>query len=284
MYLLLAVFCSTSIMLIFKILPRFNVSSLPVILANYVAAIILGIIHISASAEPISTAKLLNMLPAYAGGVFFVLVFLLFSESARTIGIAITSVSSKMSIMIPVLAGILFWNEPLSWNKSIGVLFAMTSFGLILYKPQTEIKKSLKALFFPLLLLLGNGTNDIILKIAQSFYCNNMIDYFGYLLMVFMVALIVGSFLILFVPQRKELLNSSTWLWGFLIGTLNWYSTYFFMLGLKTFDISVFIPIFNVGIVSFGALFGFLIFKEPFYKINLIGYLFALLAITLISL
>lgn len=283
-YLALSILFSSSIMLTFKLIPRQNLSSLPVIFINYLVAIALGLIHVYKHLPKLTFSYFLNLYPAYLAGILFILVFFLFSESARNVGIAITSVSSKMSVIIPVLAGILFWQESVTWSKLLGILFSFLAFILILYKPQNEIKKNAFAFLLPLMLFLGNGINDVISKIAQVHFCQTNIDYVAYLLMVFFIAFAVGLIIIIFLPERRELIIPKTWLWGTILGVLNWYSTYFFLLGLSVFELSIFIPIFNVSIVSLGALLGFLLFKEPLLKLNLIGYLFALLAIGLISL
>lgn len=281
MYLLLAILLSTSIMFVFKWLARLQLYVLPVVVVNYLVALCWGIFFLSLFASKFSFSKMWGMYPAYLSGVLFILVFLVFGESTRRVGIAITSVSSKMSVVIPVMWGVLIWKEELNWVKWMAIWLTLLAFVFVFYQPRREAKAPGK-LWLPLLLFLSSGINDLNSKFGQSVFCKTTFDYYTYLTLVFGISLVIG-FVILFVKASLNELNTiKTWFWGFLLGSLNWFSTYFFLQGMSVFDVSVFLPVFNVSIVTLGALMGILFFGEKFHKVNLLGYLFALVAIVLI--
>jgi uncharacterized membrane protein len=64
---------------------------------------------------------------------------------------------------------------------------------------------------------------------------------------------------------------------------LNWYSTLYFLKGLDIFQVSFFVPVFNVGVVALSAITGYMVFKEKLSRMNWIGIVLAILAIVLIA-
>lgn len=68
-------------------------------------------------------------------GVFFILTYKLFGLSSDKAGLAITAVASKMSVVIPVLAGFLLFHDHLSVLKIVGILLVLLSFYFI-FKPE----------------------------------------------------------------------------------------------------------------------------------------------------
>jgi drug/metabolite transporter (DMT)-like permease len=70
---------------------------------------------------------------------------------------------------------------------------------------------------------------------------------------------------------------------GILLGLLNWYSTLFVLKGLSFFQVSVFMPVYNIGVVALASLTGMFIFGEKLTRINKLGIALALVAILLIA-
>jgi len=70
---------------------------------------------------------------------------------------------------------------------------------------------------------------------------------------------------------------------GLVLGMLNWASMFFLLKGLEKMQVSVFIPVLNVSVVTLSALIGFLVFREKLRPVNWAGIALALLAIVLIA-
>jgi drug/metabolite transporter (DMT)-like permease len=70
---------------------------------------------------------------------------------------------------------------------------------------------------------------------------------------------------------------------GFVLGSLNFGATYYFVRSMKLFESAFLFPVVNAGIVSLVAIIGFLFFNEKLSKYNWIGILTAVVAIIMIS-
>ncbi len=281
LYLILAVVQSTLIVVLFKLFIRFGINNLQAIVVNYFVASMLGFslsTGFSGIAEITDQAWLIF---AILSGFFLMFVFNIFALSSQKVGVAITAVTSKMSVVIPVVFGFLLYNEPLGILKIIGIICALMAFYLT-FKREEKISIKSYYLILPVLLFLGNGTNDTLLNYAERRFLFGDSMYF--LSSAFFISLIFG--LIFFgikscvKPQKIEWKNIAG---GTILGLLNLGSTYFFLQALSVFESSVFFPIFNVSIVALAALIGYFVFKETLRRINWLGILLAALAIIIMA-
>ncbi len=281
--LLSALFFSLCIMVTFKLFPRFGISITQAIITNYFVASSLGFLMLGETPNTEFFKGNDWIFTAMLSGLFLILVFNVFALSAEKAGVAITAVSSKMSVIIPVLAGFLFFNETLPFIKIVGVIFVMISFYLVFKKKEGyQLKWAL--LILPFLLFLGNGTNDTILKFAQYNFINSDTGYIKFLTVAFGISFLLGTIvLIIRIILKKETIKLKNILAGIWLGTCNWFSTLFFLKGLGVMDVSVFIPVFNAGLVSLAALIGLTIFKEPLNRLNIFGIILSVIAITFIA-
>ncbi|HAH58189.1 MAG TPA: hypothetical protein DCL86_08590, partial [Bacteroidales bacterium] len=126
---------------------------------------------------------------------------------------------------------------------------------------------------------------DSAVKITQALFLSNETnDYVSYAATAFVFAFILSS-VVVFVAQTKtrQSINLSTIVAGIVLGLLNWASIFFMLKGLNQVEVSVFIPLLNVSVVSLSAIIGYLFFKERISIINFIGIVLAIVAILLIA-
>ncbi|NLF41779.1 MAG: DMT family transporter, partial [Bacteroidales bacterium] len=214
-------------------------------------------------------------------GVTFIVVFFLFALSAQKAGVAITAVLSKMSVIIPVSVGIFLYHDDINALKIFGILAAIIAFYLT-FKQKGGEKVSKKYLILPLLLFLGNGTNDSLTKHSQMNYVGD--EQFLFISTIFSMSLLIGLCIMAYYIIFKGMkITGRSIVAGLILGILNFGSSYFFLLGLYEFESAVFFPIFNVSIVSLSALSGLLFFGERLRPINWLGICIAVGAILLIS-
>jgi len=282
-WLVLALLTSTLIMVCFKLFPKFGIDILQSIATNYIVAFAAG--WISVNPGNVNSLISADWFPlSIASGVLLILVFFVFAHSAAKVGIAITSVSSKMSVLIPVTLGFLIFGESIQSLKIAGIILALPAFYFIFKRNENFNLKGL-LLLLPVLLFLGNGINDSLLKTAQFYFLQSDESLVNYLTAAFGIAFIIGVVLVavhcLKNKKRIELKNIFA---GILLGLLNWYSTLFFLKGLTEVDVTVFIPVFNAGIVCLGAITGLIFFREKMGRWNVFGLGLALVAILLIAL
>ncbi|MCF8396908.1 MAG: hypothetical protein K9G58_02000 [Bacteroidales bacterium] len=281
LYLIASILISTSIFVTFKLFDRFGINNNQAITTNYFVGAVIGFsVHIGVYDfgglvfEPWFFLAVIE-------GVLFIAVFHLFAQSSQKAGVAVTAVASKMSVIIPVVFGIVLYHESTSVVKITGILAALLAFYLTFKRNKMSVTYKRFALL-PLLLFLGNGAVDTVLKFAEHHYIGEETGLF--LSTVFLVALISGVLVSIFnLSREKARLELKNLVGGSILGIFNYSTTYFILLAMAYMESSVLYPIFNAGIISLSAVIGFLVFSERIRLVNLIGILLSIAAIFAIS-
>ena len=116
-------------LIIFKYFELFKVNNLQAIIVNYFTAGFLALIADNIkNSNSFSLTEIINsayIIQALIIGVLFIITFNLVAFGTQKIGIAITTVSNKMSMVIPVLVGLFIFNESINSIKITGVLLAI---------------------------------------------------------------------------------------------------------------------------------------------------------------
>jgi drug/metabolite transporter (DMT)-like permease len=280
-FLLVALIFSSFIFVTFKYFDKFRINVLPAITVSYLIATAFGYFSMG---EPTSLKSIGNQpwfLMAAIAGATFILTFVAFAISTQRVGVAMTMVSSKMSIVISVAVGIFLLSEPFSILQFIGVIAALLAFYLT-NKGRGEEKVEKKYLYLPVLIFLGTGANDSLMKLSGVFYADR--DEIQFLTVTFFIAFLIGLIILLYKILRTKV--KITWkdmIAGIVLSIFNWYSTYFFIKGIFILPISLFVPVFNAALVFIAAMTGYFFFGEKFSLLNRIGILLAVLAIAAIA-
>lgn len=280
-YLFSALLFSTLIFVSFKLFERFKISILPAITVSYFFSTLLGYLMNPFGFESIgfSVESWLGM--AIATGASFILTFFVFGLSTQKVGVSLTVVASKMSVVISVAVGLLLLSEPSSWLKIAGILLALVAFWLT-NKREGKFSLDKKYFVLPFLIFIGSGINDSLMKLSGEYYPDRNAD--NYLVITFFTAFVIGFSIFMFQCFSKKCsLYPRDFIAGFILSIFNWFSTIFFIRGLFVLPISVFIPVFNASIVVLATGIGSLIFKEKLTKVNFLGILIAVISIFIIA-
>ncbi len=280
-YLILTPLASTLILILFKIFVDHKVDILKAISINYLTATLLGIIQETGFTALAATPSKSWFWLSLAFGVLLIAGFNLFGQSTRRAGMTITAMAGRLSLVIPVSLGLIFFGEAVYSLKIAGIALALLSFYLILRKEEKG-RSPMRLMIYPILLFLVGGSGDSLMKTAQYFYLAG--DTAHFLTFAFSISFILSIFQVLF--QKKPGKGFTDWqtiAGGILLGILNWYSTLFMLRGIGTFDISMFLPVVNVSIVALSALAGTFLFHEKLSRINLAGLVLAVLAIVFLA-
>ena len=174
-------------------------------------------------------------------------------------------------------------------SKIAGIILAVTSVILIVYRGKDN-SLSKASVFFPVLLFVGMGLVDSLVKYSQLKYVNNQeLSYFSAIL--FFIAFLTGLIILLFRKQdRKEILKFPPLSWGVFLGIANFGSIYFLIRALNhinvrgnTIDSSIIFGINNTGIVLLSVIAGLLIFHEKLSMVNKAGIVLSIMAIIIFS-
>ena len=282
-FLILTILQSTAIFVVMKLFTRFRIDNWQAITVNYVVAAAFGFIiyrgHVSPSViigRPWFEFALLL-------GLTFILTFIIFALSAQKVGVALTSVASKMSVVVPVIAGIILLGERVNLLTGLGVLTALIAFYLTLGRGKKSSFPK-QYVIFPLLLFIGNGVNDSLMKFTKYRFVDDTNDLILFLSMVFLAALVLGLInSALRYARRKYIISGRNIVAGIILGLLNFGSTFYILKSMGLYDSAVVFPIANAGIVSLSALTGFFVFREKLSGKNIAGIVLAIIAIILIA-
>jgi drug/metabolite transporter (DMT)-like permease len=284
-YILLSILFSTGLFVIFKYFGIFKIDVLKAIFINYIVAFALGF-YFSESKFPLSEVP--NQ-PWFFGaiilGALFISIFFVMAKTAHNNGVSVAAVAGKMSVVIPVLFGLFLYNESVSFLKILGI--SMAIFAVYLASVKEEKYKNPKAsILYPILLFLGSGAIDTLLKYLEKNYVpKEDISVFSGSLFGF--AALFGAIIILFnTLKKKESFGLNNIIAGIVLGVPNYFSIIFLIKALQTkgFESSALFTINNVGIVVLSTLVGILLFKEKLSIKNIIGVILAILGIVIVAL
>jgi len=290
-FLILCILSSTAIFVIFKTINRLHIPAFPVIVINYLAATLLGFIIFSGhiSLDSILSSKWLKI--SIIIGILFIIMFFLVAYSTKMAGLSVTTVASKMSVIFPIIFSVIIDpTDQLTLLKSAAVVIALGGVGLSTYKPDNEVPEK-SAMFIPLLLFVGMGVVDSMVKLAQQQFVGDQ-ETALFSAILFLNAFIAGAVAMIFYRRHNSyLFKRAVWGWGILLGAVNFGSIYFLVRSLNYssalgigMDSSVIFGANNISIVGLSVLVGLLIFKEKLKFINWIGVALSALALLLFTL
>jgi EamA-like transporter family. len=131
LYLILAILFSSGVFVAMRLFDRFKIDSHQAIAANYAIATLCGFLMSDDTGSIVHIADAQWFWLSLLTGFWFIFTYLLFAYSSPRAGVAITSMSSKLSVVIPTAAGIIFLNERLSLLATLGIALAITALGLL---------------------------------------------------------------------------------------------------------------------------------------------------------
>lgn len=281
----LSVLCSSLIFVVFKLFSRFQIQTLHAIIANYITASVTGILlyENTVSVQEITHSKW--FWGTLALGMFFIVVFRIMAQSSQENGVGVTSVATKMSLVIPVLFALIYYNDRLSFLQVIGILLALAAVYFSSIK-KNSIKLNKKSLLLPILVFLGSGIIDTSIKYLQETRLRTE-EFPIFSSTVFSAAAATG---ILFVGFRSfwhpPKIRFKDVIGGIALGIPNYFSIFFLLRALQneTMNSSSIFTINNVAIVMFSTLLGILLFKERLSAKNWGGIVLAVISIFLVAL
>lgn len=287
--LLMAWLCGAAIFTCFRWLEKLKADTLMVIVINYFVAA--GIGWWMSGGWPTFQAAWPApwVITAMLAGVAFLYLFNLMANAARTIGVTVTSVSAKLSMILPVVIFLIFDpTDGLTWSKGLALLATFPAIVLSSWTPeQTEFRWN--NLRIPLIIFLGGGAIDLMFGwFSGPEHMTRFSFRYLFTTIPFTIAGVVGTFILLFRKTKPSanLSPMATLSIGTGLGIINLGSLYYLLESYAQlpFDRSAITPIVNLGIIILAAAAAALLFRERLARPNIVGLLLALAAIGLLAL
>jgi drug/metabolite transporter (DMT)-like permease len=276
-------------MLIFKSFRKYEISTFHAIVVNYFTACAVGIPFVENWDTVANTYQEWYYWALILGSLFIAL-FYLIGNTTQLLGISVATVSMKLGYVLPIILAFSLYNEEISNLKLFAIVltFAAVILSSIKSKDDThELTHHKWLIVLPLVIFIGSGICDAIVQYTEKTFFQ-LEGFEAFLIILFLTAGGIG-FIAALVHDLKKKKNGFTVkniMAGILLGIPNYFSIYFLFKALNfyTNNSAAVFPINNVGIVVASTLIAMLFFQEKLNKLNIIGFILALVSIILMSL
>ncbi|MCE2611905.1 DMT family transporter [Flavobacteriaceae bacterium D16] len=284
--LLLSILCSSFIFVVFKLYDVHRVQTLYAIIINYFIACLVGFLLYKGEVNLVEIPSRTWFPLTLALGVLFIIIFNLMARTSQIMGVSVASVATKMSLVVPVILGIVLYKEELGWIKILGIGLALGAVFFTSMKDKTP--KTLKGsnLWLPVLVFLGSGIIDSSIKYLQEYHVDET-EFSLLSATIFATAAISGVIFLLFKQGIVFFkINIRNILGGIALGVPNFFSIFFLLRALQNnfLNSASIFTLNNVAIVMLTTLLGIGLFKEKLSPKNWGGIVLAVSSIILIAL
>src|SRR5690606_3457842 len=155
-------------------------------------------------------------------GLLFISVFTLMAYTSQQNGVSVASTVSKMSVIIPVTAGIILYQESSGILKISGIIVALVA--VYMTASQNEATRTRRSWLVPLLLFIGSGTIATMFYYVESSHVS-LESTALFSAFLFLFAGIFGPLFILLTGAIK--VKRASVLGGIILGIPNYFSVYF---------------------------------------------------------
>ncbi len=300
LFLALAVACSLTIAVVFKVAERRDLDRTALLTVNYLAG--------AALAVALQGAGLPSELPGalvalgVGQGVLFIAGFWLFALAIRQAGMGLAAGVMRLSVVVPFLASWAVWGEVPTALQLVGLGLAGVAFFLVARPaaeppgklgppapdgPAPEPTGDRRTVGVLALLFLAGGVVDVNMKVFRETFsqaAGGTTPISTFLLFVFGVAFGVGALVVGWTGVRTGRWPSrAAWVWGVGLGVVNYYSAEFLLRALESLDGTVAFPANSVAIVLGAALIGRVVWGEALSRANVAGLGLAVAALLLLA-
>lgn len=261
---------------LFKEFDKHKINTLHAIIFNYLGALIIGLFFFERPAESISITNSPYLWESIGVGFLFLFNFYLIAKTAQLRGVSFATFANKMSIGIPIIITVLWYDEVISTAKTLGVLLTFVAIYFIT-KNKQKTTKNAQLIWFPLAVFVCTGIAETLINVTQKKYfeTDNEIGFF--VISSFLFSFLFGCFVLIF--QLKKV-NLRSLLAGLILSIPNTLGVYYFVKCLNSFEDSTSIlPVLHIGSLVLSMFIGYVIYKDKLSVFNWIGVALAFVAI-----
>jgi len=253
--LLLTIVSTAALMIVFKWMKSSGANARQGIMINYAVASLSAYIYFRPDAEFVCSSW---FIATACLGVFFYFIFRSIAITTQLNGLTVASITTKMSVLIPVGLGFIVLHEQATPLKLAGISIGLLAVLLSAEKTEGATNWKWIAIAF-----IGSGLVDASLKLFQHWFASDF-EFGGFSVTVFAFAFLTSLLHHLTLPDKS--ITRITFSSGVILGIVNILSLIFMLNALRmpNWESSTVFPVINFGIVAFSALIAKLVFNEAF--------------------
>jgi len=275
-YLIISIISSVSLFICFKEFSKRNINTHASITINYLTAFIISFFYCKKSIYLNQIIASEWLFFSIILGILFIIMFNIMAITTQRLGVAIGTMASKLSLVIPIIGAYVFkLVTEISTIQIFGILLALISVYLILKKD----KNNNKPISIAIVLFCGSGIVDFIINYVQETYLPFSSDFTLFIMIVFLVAFLSGMFKSI---TNKVKFTVKNVLAGLILGIPNYLSILYVLKSLDELGGFIVFPILNIGIVLISTIISFWIYNEQLSRLNWLGIFIACISIILV--
>jgi uncharacterized membrane protein len=287
MFLILCILANVGIFTCFRLFMRYQINTFHAIAVNYLVCVITGSIFMGTEAwENVFQGNTTWIYIGLILGGIFIGTFYLMARTTQIFSMTVSSIATKMSLVIPVLFSLLILNiqsREYTWLNYTGMVLALVAILASSYKPR-KVELSASNTFqylLPIAIFILGGIIDSTINFVSFRYLKPEEEGL-FPIIIFSSAAVLGWAI---VGWKREALSWRSVLGGLVLGFVNYFSVYYLVRSLRAFnhDGALVYPLVNVGIILVASLVSAILFKEHLSLLNKIGILLSVLTILLLS-
>ena len=286
LYLLLAIFGSGVIPVVFRGFESWRINLFWAIPINYIACVSIGgwLATGGLSVGGLSSSAWLPF--AAVQGFLLAVNFFLLARTAQRAGVAIAALASRLSVAIPSMLAFVLYGDSMTTVKLAGLSAALLALYLCTAPEKSAGTASAKLIRgMPLLVFATFGVYFTILKYLQTYYLDAD-SYHSYVMsgfvFAFVTSTVIGAVNRVFRPAEFRLKHA---LAGIVLGVINYTAVYALLqvLALRGWQSSQIYPIYSVGVVAVSTVLAFVCFGEKLSARKSVGLAVGAMAIALLN-
>lgn len=272
---------SVMVSVFLKLTRRWGVDVAQAIATGYVAASALCLLLLRPSLESLAAQSPMGWGVLLMLGVLLPSVFLVMAAAVRHAGIIRSDTAQRLSLVIPLAAAFLIFNESVVPKKLAGIGLALLALGCLVQRQPEDavvVEGDRRAFFALLGVWVGYGVIDILFKQMARLGA-------GFSSTLFLSFVLAGALIFGWLWGRRRTQWSRRSLGaGLLLGALNFGNIFFYIRAHQLFpdQPTLVFAAMNIGVISLGALVGAGFFRERLSRVNMLGILLAIVAIVLL--
>lgn len=281
-FLVFSIVCSVSVSILLKVARQHSIQVSQAIAANYVMASVLTLTLLQPRLDNLWQPEL-PIVVLLLLGLLLPSIFIVMAYAVQYAGIVRSDAAQRLSLLIPLLAAFLLFNEPYDHYKLGGILCGLLAIGFLSLQQSsatsshTAMAARRRAMGLLFGVWVGYGLIDILFKqLAQS-----DLSFISSLIITFMLA---GVLMFGGLFYRRTTWHVPSLLGGLLLGLFNFGNIYFYIRAHQQFpqNPALVFAAMNIGVIVVGTLVGVGLFKERATGRIGIGLILALAAIVLL--